>query len=303
MARMDRLPPQDIAAIEDFLDGMWAERGLADATLAAYRADLARFAEWLDGRTDLLDADYVDLQAWLAQLHGADTSARSAARALSSLRQFYRYQVREGRRRQDPTTQIASPVQGRRLPTTLEETDVEALLTAPDTDTDLGLRDRAMLELMYAAGLRVSELVRASYDQLNLQQGVIHVLGKGGRERLVPVGDTALDWLRRYLTTARPALLAGQPGDALFVSRRGSGMTRQNVWYMIRRHATHAGIHGHVSPHGLRHAFATHLLNHGADLRVVQMLLGHADLSTTQIYTHVARARLAELHAQHHPRG
>jgi len=211
--------------------------------------------------------------------------------------------VREGLAADDPTALVASPVQGRRLPDTLSEADVEALIDAPEIQDDLGLRDRAMLELMYAAGLRVSELVRATHDQVNLRQGVIHVLGKGGRERLVPVGETAIDWLLRYLRHARPALLDGRPCDALFVTRRGAGMTRQNVWYMIRRYATTAGVRGHVSPHGLRHAFATHLLNHGADLRVVQMLLGHADLSTTQIYTHVARARLAALHAEHHPRG
>src|SRR5699024_6854699 len=229
--------------------------------------------------------------------------ARSAARALSSLRQFYRHRLREHLASEDPTALVQAPVQGRRLPTTLDEAAVEALLAAPDTDSELGLRDRAMLELMYAAGLRVSELVRASHAQLNLRQGVIHVLGKGGRERLVPVGEAALDWLQRYLHYARPALLDNRPSEALFVTRRGGGMTRQNVWHMIRRHAARAGIRAHVSPHGLRHAFATHLLNHGADLRVVQMLLGHADLSTTQIYTHVARARLAALHAQHHPRG
>lgn len=303
MARIDALPADDVHAIEEFLDGLWAERGLADATLAAYRADLARFAQWLDGRVRLADADRADIQSWQANLNGAAASARSAARALSSLRQFYRYRVRGGYAEHDPTALVASPIQGRRLPATLSEADVEALLAAPDTVTDLGLRDRAMLELMYAAGLRVSELVRAAHEQLNLRQGVIHVLGKGGRERLVPVGENAADWLQRYLRRARPALLGNRPCGALFVTGRGSGMTRQNVWHMIRRYAAMAGVRGDVSPHGLRHAFATHLLNHGADLRVVQMLLGHADLSTTQIYTHVARARLAALHAEHHPRG
>lgn len=303
MARIDALPEHDVRAIEDFLDGIWAERGLSDATLAAYRADLARFAQWLDGRLGLADAGRGEVQAWQGHLNSAGASARSAARALSSLRQFYRYRMREGVAEQDPTALVSSPVQGRRLPAALGEADVEALLAAPDADTDLGLRDRAMLELMYAAGLRVSELVHAGYDQLNMRQGVIHVLGKGGRERLVPVGQAAVDWLQRYLRRARPALLKDRRCEALFVTRRGKGMTRQNVWHMIRRYATMAGVQARISPHGLRHAFATHLLNHGADLRVVQMLLGHADLSTTQIYTHVARARLAALHAQHHPRG
>lgn len=293
----------DAQAIEAFLDGIWAERGLAQATLAAYRADLARFAQWLDGRVAVGAAQRADIQAWQAQLNAGGTSARSIARALSSLRQFYRYRVREGLTKVDPTALIDSPVQGKRLPTTLSEADVEALLAAPDVDDMLGLRDRAMLELMYAAGLRVSELVQARYEQVNLRQGVIHVLGKGGRERLVPIGETAIDWLLRYVRHARAGLLEGRPCDALFVTRRGKGMTRQNVWYMIRRYATAAAVHGPVSPHALRHAFATHLLNHGADLRVVQMLLGHADLSTTQIYTHVARARLEALHAEHHPRG
>lgn len=293
----------DARAIEEFIDGIWAERGLSQATLAAYRADLARFAEWLEQRLPIVDADRGEIQAWQAHLNTGGASARSVARALSSLRQFYRYRVREGMATEDPTALVDSPVQGRRLPDTLAETDVEALFDAPDTQDDLGLRDRAMLELMYAAGLRVSELVRARYEQVNLRQGVIHVLGKGGHERLVPVGETAIDWLLQYARYARPALLDGRMDDALFVTRRGKGMTRQNVWYMIRRYATIAGIHRHISPHGLRHAFATHLLNHGADLRVVQMLLGHADLSTTQIYTHVARARLDALHAEHHPRG
>lgn len=303
MARIDTLPADDVRAIEQFLDGIWAERGLADATLSAYRADLARFCQWLDGRVALADAGRADIQSWQANLTTSGASAHSAARALSSLRQFYRYRVREGRAEDDPTALVGSPVQGRRLPHTLAEADVEALLAAPDTGTDLGLRDRAMLELMYAAGLRVSELVRAGYAQVNLRQGVVVVVGKGGRERLVPVGEAAVDWLQRYVRRARPALLDNRPCEALFVTRRGRAMTRQNVWHMIRRYATMAGVRGQVSPHGLRHAFATHLLNHGADLRVVQMLLGHADLSTTQIYTHVARARLAELHAEHHPRG
>ncbi len=303
MARIDVLNDDDVRVIEYFLDGIWAERGLADATLAAYRADLARFALWLDGRTPLAEADRGDIQAYLGYLNAPASSPRSAARVLSSLRQFYRYRLRGDAKAIDPTALIASPGQGRRLPGSLSGADVEALLNAPEIETELGLRDRAMLELMYAAGLRVSELVGVTHEQVNLRQGVVRVVGKGGRERLVPVGETAVDWLERYLAQARAALLGLKRCDALFVTRRGSGMTRQNVWHMIRRYAAAAGVAGAVSPHGLRHAFATHLLNHGADLRVVQMLLGHADLSTTQIYTHVARARLAALHADHHPRG
>ncbi|WP_423823644.1 site-specific tyrosine recombinase XerD [Salinisphaera sp. SPP-AMP-43] len=303
MAAIDALKSETAALIERFLDGLWAERGLADATLGAYRNDLARFAGWQEARGGLLVATAADIQSYLAARHTPDSSPRSAARLLSSLRQFYRYQKRAGVIDADPTALIDMPAQGQRLPKTLSEADVEALLTAPDTTTDLGLRDRAMLELMYAAGLRVSELVSATRAQVNTRQGVIRVTGKGGRERLVPLGEAAIDWLQRYLAGARAALLGVAVSDALFVTARGGGMTRQNVWHRIRAHATTAGIATPISPHGLRHAFATHLINHGADLRAVQMLLGHADLSTTQIYTHVARARLKALHADHHPRG
>jgi len=303
MAAIDALDDDTARVIETFLDGLWAERGLADATLGAYRNDLARFAGWLDRQTTLMAVERADIQAYLADRNSPDSSPRSAARLLSSLRQFYRYQMRTGAITQDPTALIGMPAQGRRLPHTLTEPDVEALLRAPAVETELGLRDRAMLELMYAAGLRVSELVSATRAQVNTRQGVIRVTGKGGRERLVPLGDAAVEWIERYLRGARPLLLGAATSDALFVTGRGSGMTRQNVWHRIRRHAEQAGINAHVSPHGLRHAFATHLLNHGADLRAVQMLLGHADLSTTQIYTHVARARLMALHAEHHPRG
>ena len=303
MAAIDELDADTAGMIERFLDGLWAERGLSEATLAAYRTDLARYAGGLDGRPSLLAATRADIQAYLASRHTLGSSPRSAARLLSSLRQFYRYQLRAGAIPHDPTALVEMPVQGRRLPRTLTEADVEALIEAPAVDTDLGLRDRAMLELMYAAGLRVSELVGATRAQVDLRQGVIRVTGKGGRERLVPVGEAAIDWLERYLRQARSALLGAAVSDALFVTARGSGMTRQNMWHRIRRHALAAGIRADVSPHALRHAFATHLLNHGADLRVVQMLLGHADLSTTQIYTHVARARLMALHAEHHPRG
>lgn len=287
--------------IERYLDVLFSERGLADATLSSYRSDLMGFARWLGGRLPIVEAQRADLLDYLQVRIGA--SPRTAARILSSLRGFYRYQVRERQRQDDPTARIDMPRLGRRLPKTLSEVDVEALLAAPDVDAELGLRDRAMLELMYATGLRVSELVHLEIHQISLQQGVVRVTGKGGRERLVPVGEAAQDWLARYLRQARAALLGDRVSDDLFVTRRGSGMSRQNVWYMLRRYAQKAGIRSDLSPHGLRHAFATHLLNHGADLRVVQMLLGHADLSTTQIYTHVARARLQALHAMHHPRG
>lgn len=303
MAAIDALDDETTRVIESFLDGLWAERGLSDATLGAYRNDLAQFATWLGGRTSMTRAGRGDIQAYLAARNTPESSSRSAARLLSSLRQFYRYQLRAGVIDEDPTALIGMPTQGRRLPRTLTEADVEALLAAPDADSDLGLRDRAMLELMYAAGLRVSELVGATRAQVNTRQGVIRVIGKGQRERLVPLGLAAVEWLERYMRQARGALLGAATSDALFVTGRGSGMTRQNVWHRIRGYASHAGIRTDVSPHGLRHAFATHLLNHGADLRAVQMLLGHADLSTTQIYTHVARARLQALHAAHHPRG
>lgn len=303
MAIIDTLNAQSVAIIERFLDGLWAERGLSDATLAAYRRDLARFARFQEDRGGLLTADRATLQHYLALRNTSGSSPRSAARLLSSLRQFYRYQLRNGAITTDPTALIDMPVQGRRLPKTLSEADVEALIGAPDTQTDLGVRDRAMLELMYAAGLRVSELVKATRAQVNTRQGVIRVTGKGGRERLVPLGDVATQWVEHYLASARASLLGSAVSDALLVTARGGGMTRQNVWYRIRAHAATAGIATDISPHGLRHAFATHLLNHGADLRAVQMLLGHADLSTTQIYTHVARARLKTLHQDHHPRG
>jgi len=295
------IPAADEDAIERFLDALWAEHGLADATLAAYRSDLIQFTRWLDGCKPLVDAGREEINGYLG--HRMASSARTAARLLSTLRRFYRYQVRQERRKDDPTALIEMPRLGRRLPKTLGESDVEALLAAPDTDTDIGLRDRAMLELMYATGLRVSELVRLDVHQINRRRGVVQVVGKGGRERLVPVGEAAQQWLERYLRVGRPSLMEGRSGDHLFVTRRAKAMSRQNFWYRIRDYAKAAGIHTGLSPHGLRHAFATHLLNHGADLRVVQLLLGHADLSTTQIYTHVARERLKQLHAQHHPRG
>jgi len=291
--------------IEQFLDAIWMERGLSENTLAAYRNDLIGYARWLASQqqSDLTAVGRHDVQAYLAQRVAAKASPRSTARLLSTLRRFYAWLRRENRISEDPTALIEAPKLGRPLPKTLTESEVEALLAAPDTQTTLGLRDRTMLEVIYASGLRVSELVNLTLMQLNLQQGVIRVTGKGNKERLVPLGDEAVSWLQRYIQEARIVLLNGQSCDALFVTQRREAMTRQAFWYMIKRHAKNANIEKALSPHTLRHAFATHLLNHGADLRVVQMLLGHSDLSTTQIYTHVARARLKDLHAQHHPRG
>ena len=290
--------------IEQFLDAIWMERGLSENTLAAYRNDLSGFARWLTKQqnTILMTARRDQVQAYLAHRVTGKASPRSTARLLSTLRRFYAWLRRENRISEDPTALIEAPKLGRPLPKTLTESEVEALLAAPNIETLLGLRDRTMLEVLYASGLRVSELVNLSATQVNLQQGVIRVTGKGNKERLVPLGDEAVSWLERYLREARNSLLNGHPSDALFVTQRREAMTRQAFWYMIKRHAHNAGIQD-LSPHTLRHAFATHLLNHGADLRVVQMLLGHSDLSTTQIYTHVARARLKDLHARHHPRG
>lgn len=292
----------DSSIVDAFLDALWMERGLAANTLKAYRADLLHFRDWLARRGAVLDrATTADVLAYLGA-HQA-RSARTLARRLSALRRFYQYLVRVHRMRTDPTVAVESPRLGRALPKSLTEPEVEALLRAPDVAGSIGLRDRAMLELMYATGLRVSELVGLAVDQVNLRQGVVRVTGKGGKERLVPVGDEALSWLARYLRGARAELLGGQPAAALFPGRSARPLTRQAFWYAVKRHARRAGIDTGISPHGLRHAFATHLLNHGADLRVVQMLLGHADISTTQIYTHVARERLKQLHARHHPRG
>ncbi len=290
--------------IEAFTDALWAERGLSSHTLNAYRSDLQGLAQWLAARgRKLMQAERGDLLEYIASRASQGVSARTSARQLSSLRRFFRYWVRSGALQQDPTTDIPSPRMGRPLPHSISEAQIEALLAAPDTKTALGMRDRSMLELMYATGLRVSELVTLTVHQLSQQQGVLRVVGKGGKERLVPVGEEALHWLQRYLNEARPDLLNGRLSDYLFPSRKSERMTRQNFWHIIRRYAQAARIPGDLSPHGLRHAFATHLLNHGADLRVVQLLLGHSDLSTTQIYTHVARARLKSLHGQHHPRG
>lgn len=290
--------------VERFLDSLWLERGASRLTLDAYRGDLQGFATHLAARAvPLANAGRADLLGYLAAPQQAGLAPRSLSRRLSALRGFYRFLVREGLTQEDPTARIESPRLGRPLPKTLTEADIERLLAAPAGDTPEALRDAAMLELLYASGLRVSELVGLRIAQVDLNRGVLVVLGKGARERMVPIGETALARIETYLVQARSALLCGQVSDALFVTRRGGGMTRQAFWHRLRLYAQRAGFERLPSPHTLRHAFATHLLNHGADLRAVQMLLGHADLSTTQIYTHVARERLKALHAQHHPRG
>jgi len=295
----------DEGLLDEFGDALWLEDGLSRNTLESYRRDLRLFSIWLlaDRGKSLLQVQRLDLLDYLAYRFQRRARPRSAARLLSSLKRFYRYSTRENRIQSDPTLQLESPKLPRSLPNILTEKDVEALLAAPDVQTPLGLRDRAMLETLYASGLRVSELVTMALAQLSHDMGVVRVIGKGNKERLVPVGQESLAWVRRYMDNARPVILAGRQADALFVTLRGASMTRQAFWYLIRRYANHAGIRRGISPHTLRHAFATHLLNHGADLRVVQMLLGHADISTTQIYTHIARERLKQLHARHHPRG
>ena len=294
----------DRQLLEAFLDSVWAERGLSENTLNSYRYDLQRLAAHLRRRErTLASATREDLLGYLASQVEEGRSPRSLSRYLSGFRQFYRWLLREGRITEDPSALIDSPRLGRGLPKALGEDQVEALLEAPDTDRPLGLRDRAMLELMYATGLRVSELVRLELVGLNLNQGVVRVTGKGGKERLVPLGEEAMAWLRRYLAEARPELLRGGESAEVFVTARRSGMTRQAFWHAVRKYARAAGVTQAVSPHMLRHSFATHLLNHGADLRVVQLLLGHSDLSTTQIYTHIAREGLKQLHRKHHPRG
>ena len=291
--------------IDVFCDTLWLEDGLAKATLASYRSDLLHFARWLkeQGRPAPSLADEAALMGFVAML-SQSLRASSQARYISTLRRFYQYLLARGRIGVDPMLKISMPVKPSRLPKVLSETQVEALLAAPATDASLGLRDRAMLETLYATGLRVSELVGLKLHELNFEMGVVRVFGKGGKERLVPLGEQAIDWLRDYLAQARPQLLAGRQSNDLFVTARAAAMTRQAFWHLIKRYAIVAGIDpARLSPHVMRHAFATHLLNHGADLRVVQLLLGHSDISTTQIYTHIARERLKSLHAQHHPRG
>lgn len=299
------MPEPRTAIIEQFLDAIWMEQGLSENTLQAYCTDLNGFYSWLvaNGNVTLLQVQRDHVHNYLAKRVSQNSSPRSTARLLSSLKRFYRWLLREKRLEFDPTALIEAPRTGRPLPKSLSEQEVEALLKAPDINTPLGLRDRAMLEILYASGLRVSELIGLQPSQLNLKQGVVRVMGKGSKERLVPLGEEALQWLESYLQQSRTNLLKGELSDYLFITQRRKPMTRQAFWYMVKRYALAAGITKAISPHTLRHAFATHLLNHGADLRVVQMLLGHSDLSTTQIYTHVAKARLQQLHALHHPRG
>lgn len=308
----DTLPVQSRQAIDVFLDALWLEDGLSANTLAAYRRDLTLYAHWLAQNHHINHAPLTldqtqeyHLQTYASALH-ASTKSSSANRRLAVFRRYFHWAAREHRINQDPTLRLVAAKQALRTPDTLTEEQVEALLNAPDVDSALGLRDRAMLELMYASGLRVSELVGIKGFEVSLNEYVLRITGKGSKERLVPFGQEAAQWMQLYIRDARPELLKGRASDALFVTGRIDGlegMTRQMFWVIIRKYALQAGIKVHLSPHTLRHAFATHLLNHGADLRAVQMLLGHADISTTQIYTHVARERLKQLHAQHHPRG
>ncbi|HTT10544.1 MAG TPA: site-specific tyrosine recombinase XerD [Burkholderiaceae bacterium] len=295
------MPINNAAVVDAFIDSLWLEDGLARNSLAAYRRDLQALAAWL-GERSLFAMGETDLQAYLAEQF-TRSRASTANRRLATLRRFFRWALRDGKVRADPTLQLVNARTPARFPKALSESQVEALLAAPDVETDLGVRDRAMLELLYATGLRVSELVGLRLVQLSLNDGLVRVLGKGSKERIVPIGEEARAWMERYFAQARPSLMKGRGGDVVFVTRRVGAMSRQMFWRLIKRYAAAAGIAAPLSPHGLRHAFATHLLNHGADLRVVQLLLGHADISTTQIYTHVARERLKAVHARHHPRG
>lgn len=294
----------DAAAIDEFCDTLWLEDGLSKNSLDAYRRDMVLFADWLQTNTDrqLYTVHTDDMHAYFAA-RSDDTKASSSNRRLAVLKRFYQMALRINKVSTDPCLKLKSAKQPERFPKTLSEAQVDALLAAPDVSTPLGLRDRTMLELMYASGLRVSELVLLKSIEVGMQEGVLRITGKGNKTRLVPFGEEARSWIERYLSDARQQILNGQIDEALFVTARGGPMTRQMFWTLIKKHALHAGIHAPLSPHTLRHAFATHLLNHGADLRVVQLLLGHADISTTQIYTHVARERLKKLHAEHHPRG
>lgn len=297
-------PTSTCRYLQPFLDSLWLEAGLSQNTVEAYRRDLLAFAAWLARLDiDLAAATQHDIQRYQSQRMREGRKVRSEARLLSTMRRFYRYLLREDIRDSDPTAQLESPRLGKPLPDSLTEQDVEDLLAQPDVTELLGLRDRTMLELLYASGLRVSELVGLKQEQINMRQGLVRCIGKGNKERLVPLGEVALDWLQQYFYESRPGLLNGKVTDDVFPTRRGKAMTRQAFWYIIKRYAKQAQIQKALSPHTLRHAFATHLLNHGADLRVVQLLLGHSDLSTTQIYTHVAKERLKQLHGQHHPRG
>jgi integrase/recombinase XerD len=297
------LTPEDAAELDTFIDHLWLEDGLSKNTLESYRLDLTAFALWLPKQSKkLLTVEQADIQQYLAVKFPL-SKPRSIGRLIASLRRFYRYLLRENRVGKDPTLQIESPKLPRSLPKSLNEDEVVSLLNAPNVEDATGLRDRAMLELLYACGLRVSELVGIKLTEVSVNEGVVRVTGKGSKTRLVPMGEEAADWLSRYIKYSRSEILQQRLCDALFVTNRGDAMTRQAFWYLIKRYALLAGITKHMSPHVLRHAFATHLLNHGADLRVVQMLLGHSDISTTQIYTHVARERLKQLHSVHHPRG
>ena len=292
------------ALLDELTDRLWLEEGLSRNTLDSYRQDLVQYADWLEKHAgkSLIEAEQADIQRYLAVKYPV-SQPRSISRLIASLRRLYRFALRENKLGIDPTLQIDSPKLPRSLPKSMSEEEVEALLNAPDVSQPLGLRDRAMLETLYASGLRVSELVGLKVTEASLEMGVVRVMGKGSKERLVPLGQEAIEWIARYLKEARPELLKRRLCDSLFVTQRASAMTRQAFWYLIKRYAVLAGSNKTLSPHVLRHAFATHLLNHGADLRVVQMLLGHADISKTQIYTHVARERLKQLHAMHHPRG
>ena len=296
------LTPENELLIDAFADAMWLESGLSKNTLSAYRSDLSKFAQFLE-QSSLLVVSQIEVQKYLAHCMAVGLKGTSSARILSTLRRFYRYLIREGKMQSDPCVHVMSPKLGRPLPKSLSEDEVSALLAAPDLNKPIGLRDQAMLETLYATGLRVSELVELKMVELNLSIGVVRIVGKGGKERLVPLGEESTQSLQNYLSQSRPDLLKQQVSDAVFVTARGSAMSRQAFWYLIKKYAKKAGIQQALSPHTLRHAFATHLLNHGADLRSIQMLLGHADLSTTQIYTHIARERLQSMHSQHHPRG
>ena len=303
---MKALSEANSRLLDRFADGLWLSDGLARNTLDSYRRDIAQFAAWLEeaGMKSVLEAGSADIQRHLAwQVERKRAKPRTTSRLVSSLKRFFQFALREGLRRDDPAAELESPKLPRSLPKSLSEAQVEALLDAPDVETAQGLRDRAMLETLYASGLRVSELVGLKTMQVSLDMNVVRVLGKGSKERLTPLGQEAAQWIARYQRTARPELLRGKKSDALFVTARGGPMTRQAFWGLVKRYAAIANIRIAISPHTLRHAFATHLINHGADLRVVQLLLGHADISTTQIYTHVARERLKQLHRKHHPRG
>lgn len=299
--------PEDVALLDQFCDNLWLEDGLSKNTLAAYRSDLSLFSAWLSrNQASLLGVDEQFIRRYLADLHRRPVEQQpkpaSQRRLQAALKRFYRFMLAQGRITVDPLLNIEQPPIPHRFPKTLSEAEVESLLAAPDTARPLGLRDRAMLELLYSSGLRVSELVGLKLFEVSLDEGVVRVRGKGDKLRLVPLGELAVEWLQRYLSDARPLLIKRQACDEIFVSTRGTAISRQTFWMLVKRHASHAGIVKPISPHVLRHAFATHLINHGADLRVVQMLLGHADISTTQIYTHVARERLKQLHSRHHPR-